>query len=193
ALVSSVSHSAAGTGAFWATASDFVHLVAASLWTGLLVQLTLSLRWMAANVPRNERPALTAAGLQRFSLIAVVSVGALLFTGTLNAIFDVGAFRDLLHTSYGQALLVKLVLIVPLLAAGGLNAYIYRPRLVAEVEAERRRSAGSGWPELERSLRRTVLMEGAFVVSVLLVVAVLVQLPPTRAGLAAPTSVAGRL
>src|SRR5688572_10863876 len=35
-ITSSVRHSAAGAGAFWAVDSDFIHLVAASVWIGML-------------------------------------------------------------------------------------------------------------------------------------------------------------
>ncbi len=194
ALVSSVSHGAAGAGAFWSAASDFVHLTAASLWTGLLVQFVLGLRWASLRLTRQERPAVLAAALHRFSLIALASVAALLFTGTLNAFFEVERFNDLVNTAFGRALLIKLILVVPLLIAGGVNAYVLRPDTADEaLYASRRRGQLSpAWDDLEQTLRRTVRIEAALVVLVLLAAGVLSQTSPARTALSAPKDVAGK-
>jgi copper transport protein len=189
ALTSMVSHAAAGRGSFWATASDFAHLVAASVWVGMLLQLALLVRWARTQLPRNQQATVIASGLRRFSLIAVVSIALLLFTGVVNTVIELNKVSDLTGTGYGRALLIKLVLVVPLLFAGGLNAYLFRPQVVEEAErAETGRRGGlsAGWEELEETLSRTLRIEGALALVVLLVVGVLVQLSPARTALAAP-------
>ncbi len=190
AVSAMVSHAAAGTGAFWATASDFVHLVAASVWIGMLLQVVLLVRWAGRHLPRAQQPAVIASALRRFSLIAVGSVALLLFTGVINSVIELNRPADLLDTGYGRALLIKLILIVPLLIAGAMNAYLFRPQVVEEAEraeSGRRGGVSGGWEDLERTLARTVRVEAGLASLVLLVVAVLVQLAPARSALAAPS------
>jgi copper transport protein len=191
ATTSAVSHAGAGTGSFWATSFDFVHLVAASVWIGLLLQVALTIRWARREVPRAAQPVVIAAALRRFSLLAVLSIALLLFTGVVNAVIELDQLGDLTNgDGYGLALLIKLLLLLPLLAAGGANAYLFRPQVVEEAErAQSRRRGGvsEGWEDLESTLTRTIRIEGALAAVVLLVVAVLVQLNPTRNALAAPT------
>lgn len=184
----SVSHAAAGRGSFWATTSDFVHLIAASVWVGMLLQLGLLVRWTRRQLPDNRQPRIIASALSRFSLVAVAAVALLLFTGVVNSVIEVESANDLFDSGYGRTLLVKLVLIVPLLLAGALNAYLYRPEAVEEAERlERHPGMTSGWPELGASLSRTVRIEAALAAAVLLAVAVLVQVAPPRSALAAPS------
>jgi copper transport protein len=181
ALTSSVSHSAAGAGALWAAGSDFVHLLAASVWIGMLAMLLLLMRWVGYALERGERYGVLATSLQRFSSIAVVSLALLLLTGTINSVIQLGHISDLVETGYGRALLIKLLLILPLLAVGGINAYIYRPRVVLLAEgAGTPRQRSEALPALEERLQRTITYELALAVGVLVVVAVLVQLTPTR-------------
>jgi len=194
AVTSMVSHAAAGRGSVWATASDFVHLVAASVWIGMLLQVVLLARWLRRSLPRNARPIVLSAALRRFSLVAVGSVSLVLFTGVVNSAIELNRLSDLLNTGYGQALLIKLILVVPLLLAGGFNAYLFRPQVVEEAERAqtgRRGGVSGGWDELEATLSRTVRIEAGLAVAVLLVVGVLTQIAPSRSALGSP-DVAGK-
>ncbi len=195
ALVASTSHAAAGTGAAWATLSDFVHLTAASVWIGMLFQLVLLFRWAVVHLSPSQRPPVLASALQRFSFFAVASLAILLVSGVFNALVQIARPADLLDTGFGQVLLLKLLLLIPLLVAGAANAYVFRPELVVGVEtgAEHRRAAADALAELERLLSRTVRIETAIAATVLLAVAVLVQLPPSRTGFAAPEQAGGTL
>jgi copper transport protein len=191
AITSSVSHSAAGKGAFWAASSDFVHLLAASLWIGMLALLVLTFVWVRRNVDGGERYPLLAAALQRFSALATLSVALLLVTGTLNAVIEVDRLNALIDSAYGRTLLVKLLLLLPLLGIGAYNGYLLRPRLVEEAEAQASRDRLSLLGGLEARLGRTVRWELGVAVTVLAVVALLVQTTPTRGRLSAPEQ-AGR-
>lgn len=186
----SVSHAAAGTGAFWGAASDFVHLLAASVWIGMLAPLTLLFLWAQRGLSRGERFPVLATALQRFSILALLSVALLMVSGAVNAVIEVGRLADLLQSGYGRALLVKLLLLLPLLGIAGANAYLLRPRLVEEAEAGRRDV--EALVAEEARLSRTLVWELGAAIAVLAAVAVLVQLTPTRAKLATPTQGAGK-
>jgi copper transport protein len=178
--ISSTSHAAAGAGAVWATAADFVHLSAATVWVGLLAMLALLFVTVRRGTAPDRHSVLTAA-LQRFSSIAVVSMALLLFTGVLSAIIEVARLDDLVDSAYGRALLVKLLLVLPLLAIAGYNAYVLRPSFVTAAETARTdgEENEAGWDE--RRLLRMLGLEIAVVLAVFAVVGVLVQVNPTRA------------
>jgi copper transport protein len=176
----SVSHAAAGGGAFWATLSDFVHLLAASVWIGMLALLILYFRWARAAFSDAERYSVLAATLRRFSIVAVVSVALLLFTGVVNSLVELGGLADLLDTGYGRALLAKLLLLIPLLAVGARNAYLLRPQLVQEAGERQIRSRQILLAETEAGLHTTTRWELGFALAVLAVVALLVQITPAR-------------
>ncbi len=180
AVTSSVSHSAAGTGAFWAAGSDFIHLVAASVWVGMLGLVVALFIWTRRNVEDHERYPLVAAAVQRFSGVAVVSVALLLFSGTFNTIVQVDRPSDLLGTDYGNALLAKLLLLLPLLFVGAANAYLLRPDLVDELELGNSKGRQERLAAAELQLHRTMRWEFGLAVAVIAVVALLVQLTPTR-------------
>jgi mono/diheme cytochrome c family protein/uncharacterized membrane protein len=177
---SSVSHAAAGGGAFWATSSDFVHLLASSVWIGMLALLIFYFRWARNTYKEGERYAVLASALRRFSIVAVVSVALLLFTGVFNSLIEVDGLSDFLDTGYGRALGVKLLLLIPLLAIGARNAYLLRPQLVQEAGERQIRSRQELLAETEADLNKTMRWELAVALAVLVVVALLVQITPTR-------------
>lgn len=179
------SHAAAiGNGSFWATLADLVHLAMVGVWVGglisLLVLLLGGVRWL-------ERPARIryhAAVVARFSPLATAAVALILASGAFSAIVEIPSARGLTSTGYGRALLIKLALIVPLLAIGGVNAFILRPRLLDDAcasDVTARREA----ERLSRRLYRTVAVETGLAAVVLLSVSLLVILPPARGLLAA--------
>jgi len=170
--MSLASHGAARDGAGWAAPADFVHLLAASLWIGSLVQLP----WLLHDLRRNSAPAtraFMAAALDRFSSLAALSVGALILTGLFNATVEVASPRNLGSTSYGNTLIIKLVLAALLFAVALVNAAWLAPRL--------RQTLGGGKSgAAARTLRRTAALEAALGVAVVCVTAALVWLVPAR-------------
>ncbi|HEU5320668.1 MAG TPA: CopD family protein, partial [Methylomirabilota bacterium] len=175
-LVSLVSHAGAVEGSFWATASDFVHFAAASVWIGMLAQFGLTLLWARREAPDSVRTPLLAGHLQRFSVLAAISVLALLATGVFSALTEVPTWAAMVDTSYGRALLAKLALIGLLLPVAGLNAVVLRPRAI-------RHAASSGREALERLrrwLQRAVWLEAVLAAGVLAIVGILTQYPTAR-------------
>jgi copper transport protein len=140
---SMISHAATGAGKFWSVSSDLLHLVASSAWLGALVMLLLFLLWRrrqriaAADSADDEEAArflYMANVLDRFSVVALISVVVILATGTFNGLADIPNAGAMIHTTYGKVLLAKISLLAPLLATAGLNALYFKPRLVTFVD-----------------------------------------------------------
>jgi copper transport protein len=95
----------------FALVSDGAHLLAAGIWTGGLVSVAFVLH----QAPAGDRWRLAARVVPRFSTLAVGAVAVLVVTGIFSAYVEVGAWRGLWDTTYGQLVLGKAALLVPLL------------------------------------------------------------------------------
>lgn len=84
------------------------HVVAMGLWLGGLAVL------VRAN---HRRPEV----LQRFRTIALAALVTLLATGTWNGFVEIGTLTRLLHTRYGEVLLVKLAVLAVVVVLAALN------------------------------------------------------------------------
>jgi copper transport protein len=155
-------HSAADAGSSWKSElADWVHLSAACLWIGGLVQLAVVVLPLA--------PELRRAAFLRFSSLAAVLIALLVAAGTYLSILRLPHVHDLWTSGYGHVLLVKLGLVALALAWGGLH------RLIAVPEVAR------GGERLFARLPRSVLGESFAGMAVLLAAAVLVDSkPPAR-------------
>jgi copper transport protein len=160
-------HSAVGSSWFTQLA-DWVHLSAAVLWVGGLVQLAVCV-WPAA-------PELRRDAFLRFARLAPVLIAVLVAAGVYLSILRLPRLSDLWSASYGQVLLVKLGLVSAALAWGGFHHFVVRPRL------ER-----TGWA------RRSLVGEGAVAMTILLLAAILVNAKPPEAQPASKTSLVSRV
>jgi copper transport protein len=162
-------HSAADAGHSWfSELADWVHLSAAMLWVGGLVQL-VAVVWPAA-------PDLRRGAFLRFSRLATVLVALLLAAGTYLSVLRLPHVHDLWRTGYGHVLLVKLGLVALALSWGAAHHFLAVPRVERE-----------GVPRL---LSRSMLGESAVAMAVLLVAAVLVDSkPPAQPAPRAPAAV----
>jgi copper transport protein len=166
-FASGLSLSGHSTSSRTAEAADWLHLVAASLWVGGLVQLA-AVVWPGA-------PELRAAAFRQFSRLATVCVAVLVGAGTYLSIQRLPHLHDLWQTGYGHVLLVKLGLVALALAWGAAHQFVVLPRL----------ERGGAGPRLARSL----VGESAVAMAVLLAAAVLVDSkPPARPLTQAPTA-----
>ena len=100
---------------------QWVHFVAIGAWVGGLVWLLLGLR--------GQEAADRAAAVRRFSRIATLGIGAVVLTGVLRSISEVGSFGNLIHTTFGITLLIKLGLFALLALLGAVNHFRLVPRL----------------------------------------------------------------
>jgi copper transport protein len=159
-------HSAADPGdSKWSELADWVHLGAACLWAGGLVQLLL--------LRERRRDAFV-----RFARLAPVLIGLLLGAGIYLSVLRLPAFDDLWTQRYGVILLIKISLVCIALAWGAFHHFVVRPRL------ER--------PRVLAWLPRSLAGESAVGVAVLLVAAVLVDSKPPPQPTQAPTVAAAR-
>ncbi len=90
-------------------AANVIHVAAISGWIGGVAVL--------ATLRRKPEPEL----LRTFSGIALVAVGVVLATGTIQSIIELSAWSQLTSTGYGRAILVKLGLFAVLLGFGALH------------------------------------------------------------------------
>jgi len=148
---------------------DVAHVVGAAVWVGGLAALFLALVWAGS-----RRWELATTAVPRFSLLAVGAVSVLLVSGTTSGYLEVRALRGLWETTYGQLLLVKIALVLPLLALGLYNNRRAVPRLRAGLASVAERTR----------FLRTAGVELALMVAIVSVTAVLVSEPPARAEVA---------
>jgi len=162
-----------------AVAVDWVHLIATTIWIGGLAQLVVAVPAALPALGGTGRGRLLAAVIPRFSTWALGAVGALVITGLYQTWLEVGGPDALTATPYGQTLIVKIALLVPLLALGAANLLVLSPRVAKAVERGSRAAVGR-LGGLERLFRLAVLAEVALGVIILGVVGVLTSLEPAR-------------
>ncbi|HSB37699.1 MAG TPA: copper resistance protein CopC [Gaiellaceae bacterium] len=161
-------HSAADAGSSWLSQlADWLHLAAASLWVGGLVQL--------AFVVWPLEPELRRRAFLRFSRLATVLIVVLLAAGTYLSVLRLPQLSDLWTHGYGRVLLVKLGLVSLALAWGAAHHFLVRPRL------ERGAPLFAGLP-------RSLAGESAVGMAILLAAAVLVDSKPPARAPASPAS-----
>jgi copper transport protein len=151
-------HSAADAGSSWLSQlADWLHLSAASLWVGGLIQL--------AFVVWPLEPELRRRAFLRFSRLATGLIVVLLAAGIYLSVLRLPRLSDLWAEGYGQVLLVKLGLVSLALLWGAAHHFFVRPAL------ER------GEPLFAR-LPRSLAGESAVGMAILLAAAVLVDSKP---------------
>ena len=188
-------HAAAGRWVAVAIPIDVAHLLAMACWVGGLVIL------IAVSLPSRDQATLHRC-LPRFSRLALVAVGVLVVTGTVQAIRQVGGIDALTDTDYGRLLIIKVGLVAFMLV------FAFRSRTVVQRLAiwlaERRRghtpvvTGGSddhnsdtpptqpdddAWFDEDaelRILRASVIAEALLAAAVIVVAALLVNAVPAR-------------
>jgi copper transport protein len=139
---------------------QWLHLLAVGAWIGGLV-------WLLAGLRGRERPEQLASAV-RFSKLAAPVLGLVAVTGLSRALHLAGGWRGLLDSPYGRFLDLKVALFLGLVLLGALNRFRVVPALADGVRLG-----------LD-SLRRNVRGEVALAACILVVTAVLSQLPPGK-------------
>lgn len=100
-----------------------LHVAAIALWFGMLVPL----RWCCADpsLPRLQ------AQMQRFSRLGLWLVAVLMLTGA-TLVLNLIPLADLVATSYGRVLCLKLLLVTAVVGIASLNKWRHVPRLELE-------------------------------------------------------------
>ena len=164
-LLAFVGHAGAtpGTAGTVHLVSDMVHLCAAAGWLGALPGLVIVLG-RARRDPAWKTIATETT--QRFSRLGVLCVVSLLATGIINSWSLLGGPRDLITTTYGELLLIKIGLFLAMVLIAALNRVYLTPRLPA---------AGA-----LRALQRNSIAETILGLCTLAIVGVLGTLSPSR-------------
>ncbi|MBM3906978.1 MAG: CopD family protein [Gemmatimonadetes bacterium] len=153
----------AGSAAEWravAVAVDITHLVAAGAWVGALALVT----WAAALVRREaEGPARMATLIAAFHPIAVIAAPTVFATGLLTAWLRMGVPEGIAAPTYSGLFVAKLLLV-------GATGYIGIGHSKIATKRLKTVPADATW--------RSLLLECAFAVAVLVVTAVLVGTAP---------------
>jgi copper transport protein len=153
---------------------DWLHLAAGSIWIGGLIGLLVLWR----SLPAARRVAGLAVCVPRFSNTAFVSVMALIGSGIWASFLHLPTLASLWQTSYGQALVVKIALLLTAMLLAAVNLARTKPRLQASHE---RPDVGTGAAIL---LRRLVGGEVLLVAGALFAAAVLSSIAPPAKALA---------
>jgi copper transport protein len=145
-----------------------VHILAASTWLGTLLVLTLvGIRGLIrSHASGGQRAGLVADLVNSFSPLALTASAIVAITGATTGWLHLKRISALWTTSYGIALMVKLVLVLIVVVLGAWNWRRVRPSL--------------GTEGTEHTIRRSATMELTFAGLVLVATSVLVTLPSPR-------------
>jgi copper transport protein len=139
--------------------TQWVHVVAVGVWLGGLPWLLMGLR----EADRGGRSRAVVA----FARIATLTLAVVLATGLARAFAEVGTVHNLVGSTYGVTLLIKIALVAGLATLGALQHFRSVPRAAADGDAV-------------RPLQLTARGEVALAALVLATTAVLSGLAPPR-------------
>lgn len=161
---------------------DHLHVFAISTWVGGITGLVVL---AAARGRLTPRAGTTWAQVwTRFSTLALAAVGCVLISGLFLAWTLVGGPGELLTTSFGRFLLVKVSLVFTMIMVGGVNEFVLMPRI------GRARAAGQDGSVFRLALRvfpALVGVEVALAVGVLFVLSFLTGSARAQVGDPDPT------
>jgi putative copper export protein len=153
------------------------HIIAGCTWLGGLGGLAL--------LSRSRRALGAHSGLswarlwQRFSILALTAVGAVITSGSWLTWKHVGGVAEFATTTYGRFLLVKLLVVLAMVAAGAYNQFLLTPRIA---RAHAAGEIGKGFALTLRHFPAVVAGETALGVCVLVIVPFLTGSARAQAG-----------
>src|SRR5262249_54820530 len=126
ALTTSLTGHAADAGAVTVrVVADWVHVASSAMWLGGLFGLAAIVLLGAADWPGHVVGGVAA----RFSRLAGVCLGVVVVTGIYNTWTQIPFVSALWMTTYGRALIAKIVVVVVVIAIGALNRFTILPGL----------------------------------------------------------------
>ena len=145
--------------------TDIVHFLCVSAWMGGLVTLVLLGRKWQSESPRV---------IAWFSFTASISMPIMVATGVAQAWRMMEGFQNIISTTYGVVLSVKVLLVVVAIAAGTRARQLFKSKKVEQQDLK------------EIKFSKTIITESMIGIVVLAVTAVLVSVPPLSVSGAAP-------
>lgn len=163
-----------------AVLTDWLHLLAGGFWVGGLFHLALTLPLALPFVSKPRRAITLYHLIKLFTRVAMPSVALLVLAGLYNMWAHIPSLSALWITPYGKTLAVKLGVVGVMLLLGGLNNFHFGKKAARLIEAHKKNPDTTTLAKLEGGFRRSVVLEAALGVVVLLITAVLVFLTPAR-------------
>jgi copper resistance protein D len=157
-------------GGGWHLAADAVHLIIAGLWPMGLVPFALVL-FQLRTAPSPHRRESIAALTGRFSMMSLGGVMLLVLTGTINSLYMIRSVPELVRSTYGRVLILKLLLFLMMLCLGAVNRIWLKASLANPIH-------DGAADATAMKLRRNVLIEAAMAFIVLILTAILGLLAP---------------
>lgn len=140
-------HAVAGDRAWIAVPADVIHVIAGSAWLGTLAVILIVGIPAALKTPDDSRPGARVARLINvFSPLALMCGGSVVATGLGSSVIRLPRVNALWTSPYGVILLIKLLFVVFLFAAGAWNWKRLKPRLTGDDAISPLRS--SAWLEV---------------------------------------------
>jgi len=167
---------AIASGTLPAQIADWVHLTATAVWIGGLAHLLLLMNLARkSGEPGENAPAFLNQVTPRFSRLAQYCVLALLPTGIYSSWLHLPSWSSFLTTDYGRVLTAKVCLVLVILFLALINWKRALPALASSARAPENALRWSA------RLRRLVGAEALLGSLILVLVAVLTNLPPAAA------------
>ncbi|MBN3760527.1 CopD family protein [Burkholderia sp. Ac-20365] len=113
---------------------DWLHLLAISAWVGLVLVTTYVVLPRLSEVPGSDQTN-GADFVKSLSDAATFALVALVSTGAYNGWRGVNTPANLLESTYGQVLLLKLLLVLIAAALGGHNRFFEMPKLLVSLKS----------------------------------------------------------
>jgi copper transport protein len=171
--ISLESHAAGEAQPLLPVAADWVHMLAVSVWVGGLFSFLAAMR-LVRRQDCAECTRFTAFLIPHFTVLAMSSVGLLVVTGVYASILHIENLDELVSSAYGQALVLKIMIVGLMLAIGAIHFLFTTPRM--------RRAAAQpgGNPALVKRFYLLLSVEVLLGVIALVWVGVFTTLPPAR-------------
>lgn len=149
----------------WTRVINPIHSIAAAFWIGTLFVILAAgfAVVLRSNLTPERRGAVAADMIHAFSPFALTCFGVLAIFGVITAYRHLKPLSSLWTTSYGYTLIVKLIIVAVVVLLGAFNWRRQRPLLGTEAAAG--------------VLKRSATAEVMFAAVVLVITAVLVNLP----------------
>lgn len=162
----------------FAIPSDWIHMLAGSLWVGGLVHLFFTSPKAFENFESATRLDGVIKMIPLFSRLAIAATILIVLTGIYNSWIHLASFYVLFSTDYGITLLIKILLVIPMIALGGVNSFILHPQM-KQILADKDVSQ-TQYQQTSNKFYRSVSIEVLLGILVLVVVSILTFLPPGK-------------
>ena len=170
-------HAAARDNPGLEAALNVTHVVAMSAWVGGVAALLVVVFPVVAGRDGSSR--LLAAVFERFSSVAIWAVALVVVTGVAQTALTLQSLSQIYSSSYGRALLIKIVGLLALITAGGLH----RRRVIPKLKPP----AGFGGASAGLA-RRVLLAETALFALIMIATAALASFSPAAQAQIGPVS-----